>query len=181
MAKLINSNHMIYFVILLIIRGLQAYGVPYDNSFTIECLATPLSAQYGGGMVTNPELDEGLNGWTSFEDAKIAHVLSDDGNKFAVAYDRTHPMHSITQTFHLEQDKIYTFSAWVQVTDGEAQVRAVFKTNTGNEHAGWGLARKGCWKMMKGGLVAKISGPTQLYFETNRSVDVWVDCWVLYE
>ncbi|KAL3641199.1 hypothetical protein CASFOL_016167 [Castilleja foliolosa] len=175
MMKLINSNHMIYIAILLIICGLQAHGVPYDDTISVDCLATPLSAQYNGGMVMNAELDEGLNGWTAFGDAKIAHVLSDNGNKFVAAYERNNTTHSISQTFHLEEDTIYTFSAWVQVTDEEAHVGAVFKTNTGDEFAARGLARRGCWTMMKGGLVAKTSGPTQLYFETESRGDVWVD------
>ncbi|GFQ01652.1 endo-1 4-beta-xylanase a [Phtheirospermum japonicum] len=175
MAKLVNSNHIPFVVLLFIAFGFQAYGVPYDDSITTDCLSTPLSAHYGGGMVVNPELNEGLNGWTAFGDAKIAHAASEDGNKFIVAYERKRPSHSFAQTFNLEKDKLYTFSAWVQMSDGKADVAAVFKTKTRYEVAGWAPANKSCWTMLKGGLAPKTSGPAHLYFETEGKADVWAD------
>ncbi|GFQ01653.1 endo-1 4-beta-xylanase [Phtheirospermum japonicum] len=176
MTKLKNSNHILFNVIQYIVFGFQAYAVPYDYSYTLDCLTTPPRAQYDGGIVVNPELNEGLNGWTAFEDAKIAHAASEDGNKFIVASNRNRPFHSAAQTFDLESERLYTFSAWLQVSHGKADVAAIFKTKTSYETAGWVTAQKDCWSMLKGGLVVKTSGPAQLYFETNNTdVDICAD------
>ncbi|KAI3448187.1 hypothetical protein Pfo_004852, partial [Paulownia fortunei] len=154
----------------------QVYAVPYDYTFTHECLAKPLGAQYGGGIVVNPELDEGLKGWTTFGDAKVEHGESYDGNKYIVASKRKESFHSFAQKFDLEKEKLYTFSAWLQVSHGNADVAAVFKTKTNYETAGWVTAQKGCWSMLKGGLVVNASGPAELYFESNNpEVDIWAD------
>ncbi|GFQ08544.1 endo-1 4-beta-xylanase a [Phtheirospermum japonicum] len=163
-------------VVIFIVFGLKAYAVPYDDSYTLKCLATPLNAQYDGGIVVNPELNEGLNGWTVFGDAKIEHLASDDGNKFIVASNRYLPHHSFAQTFYLETGKLYIFSAWLQVSHGKADVAAIFKTEASYETVGRAIAQKNCWSMLKGGLVVKTSGPAQLYFETNNTdVDLSAD------
>ncbi|KAL3638869.1 hypothetical protein CASFOL_016776 [Castilleja foliolosa] len=177
MAKHKNYNlNILFIVIQYIVFGFQAYAVPYDHSYTLDCLATPHRAQYDGGLVINPELNEGLNGWTTFADAKIAHALSENGNNFIVAFNRKDPFHSFSQTFHVVSETLYTFSAWLQVSHGKAEVAAIFKTETGYETAGWVMAQKGCWSMLKGGLVVKTSGPAHLYFETNNTdVDIFAD------
>ncbi|KAK6120984.1 hypothetical protein DH2020_045272 [Rehmannia glutinosa] len=133
------------------------------------CLAKPLKPQYQGGIVVNPELNEGLKGWTNFGDAKIEHGESYDGNKYIVASKRKQSFHSFAQTFNLEKEKLYTFSAWLQVSNGNADIAAIFKTKTGYETAGWVTAQKGCWSMLKGGLVVNASGPAQLYFEFRKT------------
>lgn len=71
---------------------------------------TPLKPQYNGGIIKNPELNEGLKGWTTFGDANIEHRQSDDGNKYIVALNRKQSFHSFSQEFNLEKDKLYTFS-----------------------------------------------------------------------
>ena len=55
--------------------------------------------------------------------------------------------------------------AWIQVSEGIAPVRAVFKTVTGFMHAGAIVAQSKCWSMLKGGLTVDASGPAELYFE----------------
>ncbi|KAL2477380.1 Glycosyl hydrolase family 10 protein [Forsythia ovata] len=45
----------------------------------------------------------------------------------------------------------------------------MFKTQTGNEIAGWVMAQNGCWSMLKGGIVVNASGPAHLYFEVRKS------------
>ncbi|KAK4476974.1 hypothetical protein RD792_016173, partial [Penstemon davidsonii] len=68
------------------------------------------------------------------------------------------------------------FYAWLQVSHGNADIAAVFKTQSSYETAGWVVAQKGCWSMLKGGLVVNVSGPADLYFESNNTkVDVWAD------
>ena len=57
----------------------------------LQCLAKPLVPQYNGGIVVNPELQDGLKGWTSFGDANISHLQSEDGNTFIVASNRRKP------------------------------------------------------------------------------------------
>ncbi|XP_019074438.2 endo-1,4-beta-xylanase 5-like, partial [Vitis vinifera] len=145
----------------------------YGNDF--QCLEKPHKAQYGGGIVLNPELDDGLEGWSAFGEAKIEERVS-GGNNFIVAHSRNQPYDSSSQKLHLQKDKLYTFSAWIQVSSGSAPVAAVLKTNAGLKYAGAVVAESGCWSMLKGGLTVDASGPAQLYFESkNTSVEIWVD------
>lgn len=69
----------------------------------------PHKAQYGGGIVLNPELDDGLEGWSAFGEAKIEERVS-GGNNFIVAHSRNQPYDSSSQKLHLQKDKLYTFS-----------------------------------------------------------------------
>ncbi|XP_073312451.1 endo-1,4-beta-xylanase 5-like [Primulina huaijiensis] len=167
---------LFFFLVLGLEHGLKIHAVPYDYSFTNECLENPLGPQYGGGIVTNPEINQGLEGWTRFGESKIEHQESKDGNKYIIALNRSQPFHSFSQIFHLEQDKLYTFSAWLQVSHGEAHIAAMFKTEDSYETAGWVIAHKGCWSMLKGGLLVNASGPAELYFQSdNADVDILAD------
>ncbi|KAF5951839.1 hypothetical protein HYC85_009783 [Camellia sinensis] len=148
-----------------LLSGLVVDALPYDYSATLECLENPHKPQYSGGIVVNPELDDGLKGWTVFGDAKIEHRASKGGNTFVVARHRHESHDSFSQKFQLEKGMFYTFSAWLQVSLGNAKVAAMFKTPSGFEHAGWVVAKSGCWSMLKGGLVVNASGPSHLYFE----------------
>ncbi|KAG5526327.1 hypothetical protein RHGRI_032568 [Rhododendron griersonianum] len=156
--------------------GLAVDALSYDYSASIECLASPLKPQYEGGIVGNPELDHGMTGWTTFGDAQIEQRVSKEGNNFIVAHHRNQPHDSFSQKFYLETGKLYTFSAWLQVSEENAQVAAIFKTQSGFEHAGWVAAKSGCWSMLKGGLTVNASGPADLYFESkNTSVEIRAD------
>uniref|UniRef100_A0A2N9EXT9 GH10 domain-containing protein n=1 Tax=Fagus sylvatica TaxID=28930 RepID=A0A2N9EXT9_FAGSY len=140
-----------------------------------QCLANPHKPQYGGGIIKNPELNHSLRGWSTFGNAKIEQRES-GGNKFIVAHSRNQPHDSISQKLYLQKDKLYTFSAWIQVSDGDLPVAAVFKTTSGFKHAGTVFAKSKCWSMLKGGLTVNASGPAELYFEANNtSVEIWVD------
>ncbi|PHT98257.1 hypothetical protein BC332_32849 [Capsicum chinense] len=143
----------------------------------VKCLKNPLKPQYEGGIVVNPEVNDGLNGWTILGDAKIENVVSSDGNNFIVASHRKGPYHGLSQEFQLEKDINYLVSGWLQMNHGDdANVAVIFKTQSGFQHAAWGIAKSGCWSMFKGGLTVNASGPAQLYFETNDpAVDIWVD------
>ncbi|CAL5377495.1 unnamed protein product [Camellia sinensis] len=156
--------------------GLVVDALAYDYSATLECLENPHKPQYSGGIVVNPELDDGLKGWTVFGDAKIEHRASKGGNTFVVARHRHESHDSFSQKFQLEKGMLHTFSAWLQVSQGNAKVAAMFKTPSGFEHAGWVVAESGCWSMLKGGLVVNASGPSHLYFESNNTlVEIWAD------
>ncbi|KAK9054722.1 hypothetical protein SSX86_025801 [Deinandra increscens subsp. villosa] len=151
-------------------------AVPYDYSFTSECLKTPNKPQYDGGIVVNPELKEGLKGWASFGNAKLQLRTEESGNEFVVARLRNQSFDSVSLEFFLDKEKLYTLSAWLQVSHGDAIVVATFKTPTGFHNAGLTEAKSGCWSMLKGGLTVNKSGSVQLYFQSeNPTVDIWVD------
>ncbi|XP_059446333.1 endo-1,4-beta-xylanase 5-like [Corylus avellana] len=156
-------------------QRLEANALKYDHAASAKCLLNPHKAQYGGGIIKNPELNKGLKGWSTFGNAKIEQRVS-RGNQFIVAHTRTHPHDSISQKLFLEKDKLYTLSAWLQVSNGNVDVTAVFKTNTGFKHAGAVTAKTNCWSMLKTGFTVNASSPAELYFESeNASVDIWVD------
>ncbi|KAK3011920.1 hypothetical protein RJ639_010498 [Escallonia herrerae] len=147
-----------------------------------QCLVNPLKPQYDGGIVVNPQLNSGLKGWSTFGHSLIEKRVSKSGNQYVVAHHRKRPHDSLSQKFRLEKGKIYTFSvivflaAWLQVSHGNAEVAAMFKTPAGVKNAGWVIAKHGCWSMLKGGLTVTDSGPAQLYFESkNTLVEIWAD------
>ncbi|CAH1444289.1 unnamed protein product [Lactuca virosa] len=141
------------------------------------CLENPKNPQYNGGIVVNPEFKEGLNGWTSFGNAKLQVRRSETGNEFIVAHQRNQSFDSVSQEFFMDHEKLYMFSAWVQISHGDdATVVATFRTPTNFYDAGSTMAKFGCWSMLKGGITVNQSGSTQLYFwSKNASIDIWVD------
>ncbi|KAJ7946165.1 endo-1,4-beta-xylanase-like [Quillaja saponaria] len=155
--------------------GFEAKALSYDYTAIIECLANPQKPQYSGGIIINPELNQGLEGWSAYGEAKIVHREL-DGNKFILAHSRNQPHDSISQKLYLQKDKLYTFSAWIQVSEGNIPVNAVFKTTEGLKYAGAAVAKSNCWSMLKGGFTVDTSGSAELYFESNTtSVEIWVD------
>ncbi|OMO73882.1 Glycoside hydrolase, family 10 [Corchorus capsularis] len=141
----------------------------------MNCLENPHKPLYGGGIISNPELNAGMEGWHEFGEAKIEH-REISGNKFIVAHGRNLPTDSISQKVYLQNQMLYSFSAWVQVSEGNEPVTAVFKTETGFKHAAAVVAESKCWSMLKGGFTSDASGPAELYFESkNTSVEIWVD------
>ncbi|XP_054793474.1 endo-1,4-beta-xylanase 5-like [Prosopis cineraria] len=162
-----------------ILLGLVRNTLTYDYPACIECLPNPQEPQYGGGIIRNPQLDEDLQGWSPFGEAKIEHRES-RGNKYIVAHSRNQPNDSVSQKLYLEKDNLYIVSAWLQVNGGgggDVLVAALFKTENGLKHAGAAIVKSNCWSMLKGGLtVEEASGPADLYFESNNaSVEIWVD------
>lgn len=151
----------------------------YDYTAINKCLEEPLKAQYNGGIIVNPEINEGLKGWTTHGGVRIeARSSNNKGNNFLVAHSRTHPYGSVSQKLFLEKDKLYTFSAWIQVSGTRnVPVSAVFKTSQGFKPAGSVIAQAGCWSMLKGGLTVDFaSSPAELFFQSNdTSIDIWVD------
>ncbi|XWS68133.1 hypothetical protein CRYUN_Cryun04dG0064300 [Craigia yunnanensis] len=171
-----NESLLLLLPLWILFAGLiKAKALSYDYTASIECLAQPHKPQYGGGIIKNPDLNGGLRGWSTFGNAKMENREL-NGNKFMVARSRNQFYDSVSQKLYLEDNKLYTFSAWIQVTEGNAPVRAVFKTVTGFMHAGAIVAQSKCWSMLKGGLTVDASGPAELYFEShNTSVEIWVD------
>ncbi|CAN1167753.1 Endo-1,4-beta-xylanase 5 [Linum perenne] len=153
-------------------------GLPYDYTASIECLEVPHKAQYGGGIIVNPEVNNGMTGWSKFGNPILRATSSStsNNNTFVVAHTRTAPFDSVSQSVYLHSHLLYTFSAWVQVTQGNVHVTATFKTSDGFIRAGGVVAESGCWSMLKGGITVNTSGQADLYFHTHNSTDeIWVD------
>lgn len=77
--------------------------------FQLQCLANPQKPQYNGGIIQNPELNDGLKGWTAFRGAKIEHRESSN-NKYVVAHSRNQAHDSVSQKIYLQKEKHYTLS-----------------------------------------------------------------------
>ncbi|KAG2238089.1 hypothetical protein Bca52824_092662 [Brassica carinata] len=139
------------------------------------CQENPYKPQYNGGIIVNPDLQNGSQGWSQFANAKV-DFREFGGNKFVVARGRNQSYDSVSQKIYLEKGLLYTFSAWLQVSKGKAPVIAVFKKNGEYKHAGSVIAESKCWSMLKGGLTIDESGPAELYFESeDTTVEIWVD------
>ncbi|CAO2815885.1 unnamed protein product [Amaranthus hypochondriacus] len=161
---------------------LEGYvNASYDYTAAIDCVADPDKPQYNGGIIVNPEMNDGLNGWTGDGELKIKSKVSQTrSNNFIIGIANG----SVSQKVLLEKAKLYTFSAWIQVALGVAgggertnlAVMAIFKTNEGYKSAGSVVAQLGCWSMLKGGITVQSSGPAQLYFQSNDTCfEIWVD------
>ncbi|CAN0920751.1 Endo-1,4-beta-xylanase 5 [Linum grandiflorum] len=165
--------------VLLLISSLDA--LPYDYTASIQCLEIPHRPQYGGGIILNPDLNDGFTGWSNFGNAKLQHRVSPTGNNsFIVAHSRSQPYDSASQKLHLHSHLLYAFSAWIQVSQGSVPVTATLKTSSNNKNGfvegGAVVAESGCWSMLKGGFTVDVSGEAHLYFHThNSTADIWVD------
>ncbi|XP_018448450.1 endo-1,4-beta-xylanase 5-like [Raphanus sativus] len=149
--------------------------VPYDYSATIDCQGNPNKPQYNGGIIVNPDLQNGSQGWSQMGNAKVDFTEM-GGNKFVIARGRNQSNDSVSQKVYLEKGLLYTFSAWLQVSQGNSPVKAVFKKSGENKLAGSVIAESKCWSMLKGGLTVDESGPADLYFESeDTTAEIWVD------
>ncbi|XP_058739107.1 endo-1,4-beta-xylanase 5-like [Vicia villosa] len=163
--------------LLLLSSGFQLHSKPYDYSATTQCVKEPHRAQYGGGIIVNPGFDHNIKGWTVVGNGTIEERISNDGNRFIVARNRTRALDGFSQKVQLKKGLIYIFSAWFQLSEGSEIVSVVFKTN-GSElvHGGHVIAKHGCWSLLKGGIVANFSSPAEILFETeNPTVELWAD------
>ncbi|XP_050365849.1 endo-1,4-beta-xylanase 5-like [Argentina anserina] len=149
----------------------------YNYTTTTKCLKEPLGTSYGGGIIVNPEFNHNIEGWKAFGQGKIRERISQDGNRFLVAHSRKNASDSFSQKVQVEQAKLYTFSASVQVSEGSEVVAVVFKFPTGeNIRAGDVIAAHGCWTLLKGGIVANFTSSVEILFESkNISLEIWVD------
>ncbi|OWM64783.1 hypothetical protein CDL15_Pgr028500 [Punica granatum] len=144
----------------------------------LQCLVEPWKPHYGGGIISNPEFNLGISGWSAFGHGAIEPRVSKMGNRFIAVRNRMQPQDSISQKVQLVKGNLYTFSAWVQVSSGSNEtVAVVFQTHDGNfTRGGYTVAKHGCWSLIKGGITANYSGPVELLFECgNTSVEIWVD------
>ncbi|KAK7407637.1 hypothetical protein VNO78_09610 [Psophocarpus tetragonolobus] len=166
---------LVVLMCLILFIDFEAEALSYDYSANIECLSHPKKPLYNGGIIENPELNNGLHGWTPFGNAKIDHRES-LSNKYVVAHSRDQAWDSVSQKVYLEKDKLYTLSAWIQVSKGNVPITAIVKTTTRLKFAGAIFAKSNCWSMLKGGFTVDESGSAQLYFEgNNTSVEIWID------
>ncbi|CAJ2630413.1 unnamed protein product [Trifolium pratense] len=162
---------------LLLSSGFQFHSMPYDYSATTECVAEPQRAQYGGGIIVNPGFEHSIKGWSVFGNGTIEERISNGGNRFVVASNRTQALDSFSQKVQLKKGMIYIFSAWFQLSEGSDIVSVVFRRN-GSElvRGGHVIAKHGCWSLLKGGIVANFSSPADILFESeNPNVELWAD------
>ncbi|KAJ7967580.1 Endo-1,4-beta-xylanase [Quillaja saponaria] len=168
---------LLVFSCILLYSGLSIHAFSYDYSATAECLVEPQRALYGGGIIVNPEFANSIEGWTVFGEGAIEERISKEGNRFIVAHSRTRPRDSFSQKVQLQKGKLYSLSAWVQISEGSETVSVVFKTNTSKLiRGGEVVAEHGCWNLLKGGIVANFSSPVEIIFQSrNATVEIWVD------
>ncbi|KAM7251377.1 hypothetical protein ACFE04_023260 [Oxalis oulophora] len=145
-----------------------------DRSLKV-CLALPWRAQYGGGIIVNPEFNLNSVGWSMLGNGQIRKHMS---NKYIVVHNRTNPIQSISQKVPIQSGQIYSFSAWVQISKGSSEtVIAVFNTSKGRLlTAGKVVAKQGCWSFLKGGFHSNTSGHAYILFQSkNLDVDILID------
>jgi hypothetical protein len=78
-------------------------------------LATPHKPQYNGGIIQNPEFNDGLQGWKPFGEAKI-ELRESLGNKYVVAYSRSQSYDSVSQKISLKKGMYYTLSGKITIS-----------------------------------------------------------------
>ncbi|KAJ1397288.1 Glycoside hydrolase family 10 domain [Sesbania bispinosa] len=133
----------------------------FSPSLPFRCMVEPQRAQYGGGIIVNPGFDHSIEGWTVFGKGAIEERISNEGNRFIVARNRTQPLDSFSQ----------------KLSEGSDMVSVIFKIN-GSEliQGGHVIAKHGCWTLLKGGIVANFSSPAEILFESkNPTVEIWAD------
>ncbi|XP_050366881.1 endo-1,4-beta-xylanase 5-like [Argentina anserina] len=167
----------LWFSCICLFYGYGTYASFYNYSTTTQCLVEPLESLYGGGIIVNPEFNNNTEGWEVFGQGKIERRLSKKGNRFLVAHSRRNPLDSFAQKVQVEEGKIYSFSAFVQVSEGTEIVAVVFKfPNREGIPGGYVIAQHRCWTLLKGGIVANFTSPVDIVFKSkNRAVDIWVD------
>ncbi|KAK7357589.1 hypothetical protein VNO80_16882 [Phaseolus coccineus] len=172
-----GCNFLFIIICLLLISGLGVHALSYDYSATTKCLVEPERAHYGGGIIVNPAFDHNIEGWTAFGKGSIKEQISNEGNRFIVAHNRTQPLDSFSQKVQLQKGMLYTFSAWFQVSEGSDTVSVMFKTEESElVRGGQVIAKHGCWTLLKGGIAANFSSPVEILFESkNSTLEIWAD------
>ncbi|CAN6305434.1 unnamed protein product [Urochloa humidicola] len=183
--KVVMEKLMLSLFLVALFQGCMVLSVEYDHTASIECLRDPLKPLYKGGIIQNGEFNSGLMGWSTYRNIKAGVSSSPSGNKFAVVHNAGSflsssgmflPSHSVYQRFQMQGDMHYSLSAWLQVSNGTAHVKAVVKSPSGERViAGAVVAQSGCWSMLKGGMTAYSSGNGEIFFESEAPVDIWVD------
>lgn len=83
----------------------------FDDLYVIlKCLDEVWKVQYGGGIIQNPEFDNGVEGWTMSGQGQIEERVAKNGNRFLAALNRTQPSDSLSQRVQLQKGKLYAFS-----------------------------------------------------------------------
>ncbi|XP_019089277.1 PREDICTED: uncharacterized protein LOC104729865 [Camelina sativa] len=153
--KMNNINNgfflcMLFFLWCLVSTGMSIDPFSHSHSLITECLRKPprSSETQGFLLLSRSVEDDSDEGW------KI------DGNGI---------IREIAQRVQLHQGNIYSFSAWVKLRKGnDKKVGVVFRTeNERLVHGGEIRAKQGCWTLLKGGIVPDVSGPVDIFFESE--------------
>ncbi|KAM0892887.1 hypothetical protein ACQ4PT_025465 [Festuca glaucescens] len=158
-------------------EGWMVMSVPYDHTASIECLSSPMESLYKGGIIQNSEFNSGLMGWLVPGGVKAGVSSSPSGNKYASAMSKGQPSRSVYQKIQMQTNTHYALSAWLQISSGTAEVKAMFQQAPNGAYiiGGTTVAKSGCWSMLKGGMTAYSSGQAEFFFEADGMVDIMVD------
>ncbi|KAF0918122.1 hypothetical protein E2562_022708 [Oryza meyeriana var. granulata] len=133
-----------------------------DNEFTIHCVKEPEKPLYGGGILKDMKDTE----------AKA----SAGGKKLLSAKTKSAPVKGSVLKVELKKDHHYALSAWLQLSKGTGDIRAVLVTPDGKFNtAGVIVAQSGCWTMLKGGATSYAAGKGDLFLETNVTAEVMAE------
>ncbi|XP_065872310.1 endo-1,4-beta-xylanase 5-like [Euphorbia lathyris] len=155
MKNIFPQSSLFLISFFLLYSGQGIYSFSYDYSATTECLANPPRLNRGGGMIVNPEFRQNMI------------KASSSGGSFE----------RILQKVRFQKGKLYSFSAWIQISEESETVAVVFRTARGDLMRGGDvMAKHGCWSLLKGGLIAPVSGLVDILFECkNREVGIWYE------
>ncbi|KAI5058245.1 hypothetical protein GOP47_0026415 [Adiantum capillus-veneris] len=150
----------------------------YDSTAYSKCYTKPKRLLYEGGILINPDFNDGLRGWSangncvlqlrnssSSSPQNLSEKLfqeeeeeeAEEGtNWFVVAANRTAAYNGPSQLLpNLTSTLKYSLSAWLQVS-GPAQnvfIKATLAVDGGKRYlcGGTVIAQSGCWSFLKGG------------------------------
>ncbi|KAG8073901.1 hypothetical protein GUJ93_ZPchr0006g43585 [Zizania palustris] len=125
----------------------------------MQCVKEAEKPLYGGGILKEAEAPS-----------------SAGGKKLLAEKSKSAPGKDCTLKVELKKDHHYALSAWLQLSKGTGDIRAVLVTPDGKFNtAGVIVAQSGCWTMLKGGATSYAAGKGELFFETNVTAEVMAD------
>ncbi|RYR53652.1 hypothetical protein Ahy_A06g028858 [Arachis hypogaea] len=78
-----------------------------------QCVAETPITQYDGGIIINIGFDHSIDGRIVFKNSSIEERISNAGNKFNVAQNRTQPLDSFSQKVQLKKGTLYNFIGYL--------------------------------------------------------------------
>ncbi|XP_010437715.1 PREDICTED: uncharacterized protein LOC104721433 isoform X2 [Camelina sativa] len=149
--KNINDGFMLLLLWCLLHSGIAIDPFSQSDSLKTECVVNPPRSSKPQGLLqfSRSVEDDSDNEWNI------------DGNR---------AIREMVQRIHLHQGHIYSFSAWVKLREGNKnKVGVVFRTENGRlVHGGEVRAKQRCWTLLKGGIVPNVSGPVDIFFESDN-------------
>ncbi|CAH8329622.1 unnamed protein product [Eruca vesicaria subsp. sativa] len=151
--KNINNGFFLCMLVLLLCfvhSGIAIDPFSHSHSLKTEC-------------VTKPPRSSGKQ-----ELILLSRSVEDDSDQ-EWEIDGNGAIREMSQRIQLQQGIIYSFSAWVKLREGNnKKVGVVFMSENGKlVHGGEVRAKQGCWSLLNGGIVPNVSGPVDIFFESE--------------